>query len=85
MGLLGKQERLTQLDEGVWPHSAVNTLGVVRDDELPLQLIQETEGQDVGVGLCTNHQITHTQRAGETETDRVSKNTLDYYFLQLQC
>lgn len=70
MGLLGKQkeERLTQLDERVRPHSAIDTLGVVRYDELPLQLIQETEGQDVGVVLCTNHQITHTQTAGETET-----------------
>ena len=35
---------LTELDEGVGPHSAVDALGVVGDDELPLQLIQEAEG-----------------------------------------
>lgn len=58
---------LTKLNEWVGPHGTVDALGVIGDDELSLQLIQETEGQDVGVGLRAHHHVAHAQRAGEAE------------------
>lgn len=63
---------LTELDEGVRPHGAADALGLVGDDELLLQLIQEAEGQHVGVVARAHHHVADAQRAGETEKDRKS-------------
>lgn len=60
--------RLTELNEGVRPHHAADPFGVVGDQELLLQLVQEAEGQHVGVAGAAHHQVSDAQRAGEAET-----------------
>lgn len=67
VALLCLLDKRIKLDEGVGPHSVVDALGIVGDDELPLELVQETESQDVGVGVCAHHQVAHAQRTGEID------------------
>lgn len=61
---------LTELDEGVRPHGAADALGLVGDDELLLQLVQEAERQHVGVVGRAHHHVADAQRARETEIER---------------
>lgn len=61
---------LTELDEGVRPHGAADALGLVGDDELLLQLVQEAERQHIGVVGRAHHHVADAQRARETEIER---------------
>lgn len=61
---------LTELNEGVRPHGAADALGLVGDDELLLQLVQEAERQHVGVVGRAHHHVADAQRARETEIER---------------
>ena len=45
-----------------------DAFGFIRDDELFLQLVQEAEGQHVGVVCRAHHQVPNTQWAYEAET-----------------
>lgn len=58
---------LTELNEGVRPHGAADALGLVGDDELLLQLVQEAERQHVGVVGRAHHHVADAQRTRETE------------------
>lgn len=61
------QKSLTEFDEGVRPHGAADTFGVISDDELFLQLVQEAEGQHIRVISSADHQVSNTQRVYEAK------------------
>lgn len=52
---------LTKFNEGVRTHGAANSFGVIGDDKLLLQLVQEAEGQHIGVVCSAHHQVSNTQ------------------------
>lgn len=64
--------KLTKLNKRERPQSAVDPLGVIRDDELFLKLVQEAEGQDIGIVFCANHHVPNSERACKTMEGKIS-------------
>lgn len=67
-----RENRLTKLAGGVRPHSVADEKAIAPVEKLALHLFQETEGQGVGAVLRTHHQISQSQRTGETNTQPAS-------------
>lgn len=61
VALLCLLDERVKLYEGVRSHSAAYSLWVICDDELPLQLVQEAEGQDVWIVGRAHHEVSHAQ------------------------
>lgn len=74
---------LTKFNKGVRPHGAADAFGVIGDDKLLLQLIQETESQDIGVVCGAHHQVSNTQsaRKAETHTNIIAFHALHSFLL----
>lgn len=70
------EKSLTKLYEGVRPHGAADAFCVIRDEKLFLQLVQEAEGQHVGVISSADHQVSNTQGVNETKTQTQAQTLL---------
>lgn len=63
-------QKLTKFNKRIRPQRAADALPVVSDQKLFLQLIQEAESQNIWVVWGAHHQVSNTQRTGETGTHK---------------